>query len=69
MTPTMEEVKRMLLSMGTEPLFINGHRVDRFYQNVFTVDQPAGALDIYDPVDVDKAASLILNQNTHEVQP
>lgn len=64
-----EEVKKKLLAMGAEPLFVNGHRVRRYYQNVFTVDQRKWGLDIYDPVDVDKATELVLAQRTYEVQP
>ena len=64
MTPTMEEIRKKLLAMGAEPLFINGHRVCRYYQNVFTVDQQEWGLDILAPVDVDKAADLVMNQRT-----
>lgn len=56
------EIREKLLAMGAEPLFINGHRVCRYYQNVFTVDQQEWGLDILDPVDVDKAADLVKYQ-------
>ena len=69
MTTTMEEVKKKLLAMGAEPLLINGHRVCRYYQNVFTVDQQEWGLDIYEPVDIYKATELVLAKSTYEVQP
>ena len=62
------EIREKLLAMGAEPLFINGHRVCRYYQNVFTVDQREWGIDIYDPIDVDKATELVLAQRTYEVQ-
>ena len=57
------EIKEQLLAMDAAPLFINGHRVDRFYLDCFIVDQAGSGYDLEQSVDVDTATQLVLAVN------